>query len=196
MSSTDLIVAILLTVWCQIENIIFGNIFNLSHLSLSLSPYCYNHVFDRSDVPLLICYLRFNEFCAFLKCDLVLTKRCQSLMSRRNYQLNYDNVDWYCILPFLTNCNVQIGHNVIIGSGCMLCGQVGIAGSATYVVHIALHLYLNLWLTSRFSFVIFHKYKRVILSLVNVTWGHMSQDRRLCYFRRQSCRAGSCVNHI
>lgn len=32
---------------------------------------------------------------------------------------------------------VQIGHNVVIGRGCMLCGQVGIAGSATlgdYVV--------------------------------------------------------------
>ncbi|KAL5057709.1 hypothetical protein RYX36_029313 [Vicia faba] len=26
---------------------------------------------------------------------------------------------------------VQIGHNVVIGKSCMLCGQVGIAGSAT-----------------------------------------------------------------
>ncbi|XP_038883000.1 probable UDP-3-O-acylglucosamine N-acyltransferase 2, mitochondrial isoform X3 [Benincasa hispida] len=28
---------------------------------------------------------------------------------------------------------VQIGHNVIIGDCCMLCGQVGIAGSVTYI---------------------------------------------------------------
>ncbi|KAH7545809.1 hypothetical protein FEM48_Zijuj01G0133200 [Ziziphus jujuba var. spinosa] len=26
---------------------------------------------------------------------------------------------------------VQIGHNVVIGKSCMLCGQVGIAGSVT-----------------------------------------------------------------
>jgi acyl-[acyl carrier protein]--UDP-N-acetylglucosamine O-acyltransferase len=28
---------------------------------------------------------------------------------------------------------LQIGHNVVIGRSCMLCGQVGIAGSVTYV---------------------------------------------------------------
>ncbi|KAJ0787816.1 putative UDP-3-O-(3-hydroxymyristoyl)glucosamine N-acyltransferase [Helianthus annuus] len=29
---------------------------------------------------------------------------------------------------------VQIGHNVVIGKCCMLCGQVGIAGSVTYAI--------------------------------------------------------------
>ncbi|KAF5729007.1 hypothetical protein HS088_TW21G01164 [Tripterygium wilfordii] len=33
---------------------------------------------------------------------------------------------------------VQIGHNVVIGSGCMLCGQVGIAGSATIGDYVTL----------------------------------------------------------
>ena len=28
---------------------------------------------------------------------------------------------------------LQIGHNVVIGKCCMICGQVGIAGSATCV---------------------------------------------------------------
>jgi UDP-3-O-[3-hydroxymyristoyl] glucosamine N-acyltransferase len=32
-------------------------------------------------------------------------------------------------LPFYLA--LQIGHNVVIGKGCMLCGQVGIAGSVT-----------------------------------------------------------------
>ncbi|XP_038689948.1 probable UDP-3-O-acylglucosamine N-acyltransferase 2, mitochondrial isoform X2 [Tripterygium wilfordii] len=32
----------------------------------------------------------------------------------------------------------QIGHNVVIGSGCMLCGQVGIAGSATIGDYVTL----------------------------------------------------------
>ncbi|XP_048438604.1 probable UDP-3-O-acylglucosamine N-acyltransferase 2, mitochondrial [Pyrus x bretschneideri] len=29
---------------------------------------------------------------------------------------------------------VQIGHNVVIGKNCILCGQVGIAGAVTYVL--------------------------------------------------------------
>ncbi|KAJ8761633.1 hypothetical protein K2173_004409 [Erythroxylum novogranatense] len=33
---------------------------------------------------------------------------------------------------------VQIGHNVIIGTNCMLCGQVGIAGSATIGDYVTL----------------------------------------------------------
>lgn len=28
---------------------------------------------------------------------------------------------------------LQIAHNVVIGKSCLLCGQVGIAGSVTYV---------------------------------------------------------------
>lgn len=30
--------------------------------------------------------------------------------------------------------HLQIGHNVELGKNCMLCGQVGVAGSATYVI--------------------------------------------------------------
>lgn len=33
---------------------------------------------------------------------------------------------------------LQIGHNVVIGKSCMLCGQVGIAGSVTYVLSLPL----------------------------------------------------------
>jgi UDP-3-O-[3-hydroxymyristoyl] glucosamine N-acyltransferase LpxD len=33
---------------------------------------------------------------------------------------------------------VQIGHNVIIGKCCLLCGQVGIAGSVTIGDYVAL----------------------------------------------------------
>lgn len=33
---------------------------------------------------------------------------------------------------------VQIGHNVVIGQGCMLCGQVGIAGSVTMGDYVTL----------------------------------------------------------
>jgi len=33
---------------------------------------------------------------------------------------------------------VQIGHNVVIGKCCMICGQVGIAGSATLGDYITL----------------------------------------------------------
>ncbi|XP_011027888.1 PREDICTED: probable UDP-3-O-acylglucosamine N-acyltransferase 2, mitochondrial [Populus euphratica] len=33
---------------------------------------------------------------------------------------------------------VQIGHNVVIGKGCMLCGQVGIAGSVTMGDYVTL----------------------------------------------------------
>lgn len=33
---------------------------------------------------------------------------------------------------------VQIGHNVVIGKGCMLCGQVGIAGSVTIEDYVTL----------------------------------------------------------
>lgn len=35
------------------------------------------------------------------------------------------HMDWQILL--------QIGHNVVIGKCCMICGQVGIAGSVTYV---------------------------------------------------------------
>lgn len=39
--------------------------------------------------------------------------------------------------------HLQIGHNVEIGKFCMLCGQVGIAGSATYVAFFLLLCFLH-----------------------------------------------------
>ncbi|KAI9075339.1 hypothetical protein K1719_042744 [Acacia pycnantha] len=35
---------------------------------------------------------------------------------------------------FLPGLQSDIGHNVVIGKNCMICGQVGIAGSATVAV--------------------------------------------------------------
>ena len=42
---------------------------------------------------------------------------------------------WLVSSPFPSEWQflLQIGHNVVIGKCCMICGQVGIAGSATYV---------------------------------------------------------------
>ena len=45
-----------------------------------------------------------------------------------------------CFLPNIMNenpLNLQVGHNVVIGRWrCMLCGQVGVAGSVMYVTCI------------------------------------------------------------
>lgn len=41
---------------------------------------------------------------------------------------------------------LQIGHNAAIGKSCMLCGQVGIAGSATYVTSSSLFTFFFLLL--------------------------------------------------
>lgn len=41
---------------------------------------------------------------------------------------------------------LQIGHNVAIGKSCMLCGHVGIAGSATYVTSSSLFTFFFLML--------------------------------------------------
>ena len=57
---------------------------------------------------------------------------------------------------------IQIGHNVVIGHSCMICGQAGIGGSATLVsctffsmVYILLiHLALNFMLMIHAELVI------------------------------------------
>ncbi|XP_020979981.1 probable UDP-3-O-acylglucosamine N-acyltransferase 2, mitochondrial isoform X6 [Arachis ipaensis] len=67
---------------------------------------------------------------------------------------------------------VQIGHNVVIGRNCMLCGQVGIAGSATT------KFLLNLLGVS---------------SLQHCVFDRGVQHRRLCNHGRKGSSARSCI---
>lgn len=53
---------------------------------------------------------------------------------------------------------VQIGHNVVIGKCCMICGQVGIAGSATYVYSFIGYMFLLLRIVIWFLWGIFSRF--------------------------------------
>lgn len=59
--------------------------------------------------------------------------------------------------PFHVNWQffLQIGHNVVIGKCCIICGQVGIAGSATYVYSFIGYMFLLLRIVIWFLWAIF-----------------------------------------